>query len=228
MFSGINCAEVAGRHYGPYPHSTSKPVLEQHSVFARLKAAGVPLDQLAFANAYPQRFFVHAWKRKRWTVTTYACRTAGVRLRTAEDLRAGDAVPAGITGEIWREKLDPTMPVVTEERAAQRLARIAEAHTFTLFEYYYTDKVGHAQDSEQARAVLESLDRFVLALQHALDPAHTLLLVSSDHGNIEDLGTKSHTRHPVPLVARGRGAEAFAPCESLLDVTPTLVRLLAP
>src|SRR5690606_27908796 len=28
LLSGVNCAARAGRHFGPFPHSTSKPVLE--------------------------------------------------------------------------------------------------------------------------------------------------------------------------------------------------------
>src|SRR5690606_39840738 len=111
--------------------------------------------------------------------------------------------------------------------AARRLARLAADHTFTLFEYYLTDEAGHAQDAGQAAATLEQLDRFFDALLDALDPASTLLLVTSDHGNLEDLGTRSHTRNRAPLAARGAGAEAFGGAESLADVTACPGPLLA-
>lgn len=224
LFSGVNCAARAGRHFGPFPHSTSKPVLERQSVFARLVAAGYAPHRLAFANAYPPRFFAHAEARRRWTVTTFCCRAASVRLRTTADLAAGHALAADLTGALWP---DPGRESVAEEEAAARLARLAAAHCFTLFEYYLTDKAGHDQDAARADALLRSLDRFFGALLDGLDP-YTLFLLSSDHGNLEDLSVKTHTRNPVPLVALGPGAGAFAEAESLTAVTPALVALLAP
>jgi bisphosphoglycerate-independent phosphoglycerate mutase (AlkP superfamily) len=65
-------------------------------------------------------------------------------------------------------------------------------------------------------------------LLDALDPARTLLVVCSDHGNLEDLSVKTHTRNAVPLVANGAGAGMLAGARSIQDVTPGLVRLLAP
>ncbi len=227
LFSGINCAEAAGKHYGPYPHSTSKPILKEHSIFAQLKNAGSAVDDLAFANAYPQRFFVHAWERKRWTVTTFMCREAGIELNGSDDLRNGYAISAGITNEVWRNRLDPSMPPLSEEEAATRFYSIGQRHVFTLFEYYQTDKIGHLQDFSKAEATLRSVDLYVDALLDALDPAKDLLLLSSDHGNLEDLSIKTHTRNTVPLVAYGAGASAFRNAESLLDVTPILVTLMA-
>jgi hypothetical protein len=226
LFSGVNCAALAGRHFGPYPHSTSKPVLERRSVFARLIAAEQPPERLAFANAYPAPFFAHAEARRRWTVTTFCCRAAGVRLRTGEDLRAGRALAADLTGARWPAHLDAAVPAIPEAEAARRLARLTDAHALTLFEYYLTDKAGHAQDPEAAAAALLSLDRLFGALLDGLEP-HTLLVVSSDHGNLEDLSVKTHTRNPVPLVALGPGAEAFAEASDLTDVTPPLAALLA-
>jgi hypothetical protein len=223
LFSGVNCAALAGRHFGPYPHSTSKPVLEARSTFARLVAAGHAPERLAFANAYPPRFFAHAEARARWTVTTFSCRAAGVRLRTTADLAVGRAVAADLTGARWP---DPGLAPVPEAETAARLARLAAAHRFTLFEYYLTDKAGHDQDAAAAAAVLGALDRFFDALLDRLDPG-TLLLVASDHGNLEDLSVRTHTRHPVPLVALGPGAGALAAARDLTDVTPALAHLLA-
>ncbi len=59
---------------------------------------------------------------------------------------------------------------------------------------------------------------------HAL--GDRLLVVTSDHGNLEDLSTKSHTRNPVPLLAVGPGADAFAGAASLTDVTPAVVEVV--
>ena len=227
LFSGENAALAHGAHFGPYPPSAVRPLLDAQSVFARLVRAGVSADRLAFANAYPDRFFSAAEARGRWTTTTYMARAAGVRLRTADDLVRGDALAADLTGDGWRRLIDPEGPVVPEAEAAARLHALARRHRLTLFEYYLTDKAGHSRDAARAADVLLALDRFFEALLGRLDPALDLLVVSSDHGNLEDLGTKSHTRNPVPLVALGRGADHFAGAASLLDVTPTLVAAMA-
>lgn len=221
LFTGVNCAERAGRHFGPYPHSTSKPVIAELNLFLCLEKTG---RMGAFANAYPDRFFQYAERRGRWTVTTLCCVEAGVRLRREADVRAGNALTAELTGATWNERLGLDIPVISEAEAGRRLARLSRDADLTLFEYFLTDKAGHSRDPERAAAVLRSLDAFLGGLLDGLDDA-TLFVLTSDHGNIEDLSTKSHTRNAVPLVALGPGAEAFSAARSLLDVTPTLVRV---
>ena len=223
LFGGFNAPALAGRHFGPYPPSSVRPTLAERSVFARLVRAGHAPGRLAFANAYPDRFFRYVEARGRWTGTTFIAHEAGVRLRRHADLAAGEALAADLTAQGWPERLGPAVPTTTEAEAGRRLARLARAHAFTLFEFFLTDKAGHAQDPARAAAVLGALDRFLAALLDALDPARDLVVVSSDHGNLEDLSVKTHTRHPVPLVAWGAGAGAFARAETLADVAPALV-----
>ncbi len=223
LFTGVNCAARAGRHFGPYPHSTSKPVIAEQNLFVQLHANG---RRGAFANAYPDRFFQFAEQRNRWTVTTLCCVEAGITLRREADVRAGNALTADLTGAAWPAHLGLDIPVITEDEAGRRLARLSRDADLTLFEYYLTDKAGHSRDAARAATVLHALDAFFAGLLDTLSE-DGLLVVTSDHGNIEDLATKSHTRHPVPLVALGQGAEALADVASLADVTPALVALLA-
>ena len=76
---------------------------------------------------------------------------------------------------------------------------------------------------------LSKLDDFMKALLEELGPElgeDTLLLLTSDHGNLEDLSVKTHTRNPVPFVARGPAASDFTDVRSILDVTPAILRSL--
>ncbi len=221
LFSGENAAAAHGAHFGPYPPTAVRPILAAHSIYQRLLDQDVPADALTFANAYPDRFFAAAEARGRWTVTTFMANAAGVRLRTARDLAAGDALTADLTDVGWQRLVEPDLPVITEADAAERLLEMARRHRFTLFEYFLTDKAGHSRDADRAADILTSLDRFFAALLGRL--GDVLLVVSSDHGNLEDLGTKSHTTNPVPLVALGPDAGRFAGAASLLDVTPALI-----
>lgn len=223
LFTGINCAKHAGRHFGPFPHSTSRPIIAQQNVFTRLvEEADNPLEQLTFANAYPERFFSYVRKTDRWTVTTLCCLRAGVRLHSESDLRNGKAIAANITGEDWPGK---PVPSVDEATAGRRLLEIASARRFTLFEYYLTDKAGHGRPGAPPEEVLRSLDAFLGALIDGR-PDDVTIILTSDHGNLEDISTRSHTRNAVPFIAIGPDAGRFVNVSSILDVTPAIVRAL--
>lgn len=222
LFTGINCAQLAGRHYGPYPHSASRSAIRESNVFAQVRTLG---GTVAFANAYPPVFFELAQRTDRWTVTTRCCLDAGVRIRRTSEISEGAAVSADITGAGLTRR-DPDVEVQSEDASARSLAAIASAHTFTVFEYFLTDKAGHSQDMAYAKTVLGSLDRFLLSLASILDFEQTTLIVTSDHGNLEDLSTRSHTMNPVPFAARGWAAQAFERAEDLTDVTPAIVNAI--
>ncbi len=226
LFTGVNCAAVAGRHYGPFPHSKTKPVLAAENIFTKILALGLPYEEPAvFANAYPPRFFAYVKKRDRWTVTTRCCLDAGLRIRGHEDLLASRALAADLTGAGWPDRHLGLTPI-TEAEAGRRLHALSRTHAFTLFEYYLTDKAGHSRSFDRADTALRALDAFFAGVLDGLDPAKDLLLITSDHGNIEDLSTKGHTRNPVPLVAYGRGAGFFAAVDDLTGVTPAILEMM--
>jgi 2,3-bisphosphoglycerate-independent phosphoglycerate mutase len=61
-----------------------------------------------------------------------------------------------------------------------------------------------------------------------LDKKQDTLILTSDHGNLEEFHTRGHSRNPVPLLAWGRHGEFLrAKIKSLSDVTPALLRLFA-
>jgi len=222
LFTGVNCARIAGRHYGPYPHSATRAVIRERNVFVQIQDGG---GSAAFANAYPPGFFERAQTQDRWTVTTRCCIDAGVRIRSTSEMPGGTAIPADLTGGLLRRR-DPTVSASDESHSARVLSRIAREHDFVLFEYFLTDKAGHRQNHGLAAEVLESVDRFLAALDRVLDYEQQTLLVTSDHGNLEDLSTKSHTTNRVPFLARGWSAPYFAEVSDLTGVTPGIVRAL--
>jgi 2,3-bisphosphoglycerate-independent phosphoglycerate mutase len=138
------------------------------------------------------------------TVTTLSCVYAGVPLLRASDLAKGRGISADITGEGWHALGYPEMPTVSPAGAGRRLAALVAHYDFVLFEYWRTDHAGHARDMKEAVEVLETFDAFLGGLLDAIDPSSTLLLITSDHGNIEDITVKTHTRHPVPIIVYGR------------------------
>jgi 2,3-bisphosphoglycerate-independent phosphoglycerate mutase len=217
LYTGENAAKLIGKHFGPYLYSTLKPVVARRNLFRRLQDAGLPQRDMALANAFPRRFFEYLrGNPTRMVAGMYAALTAAVSLRGITDLRNGQAVSTDITAARWKDIGHPDAPVLTPREAGRQLARIAGAHRFTLFEYFLTDKAGHERSMSHAVSILSEVDHFLHGVHDAADHGSLLVLVTSDHGNIEDLSTKSHTRNPVPLLAFGADAEYF--CSPLTDI----------
>jgi 2,3-bisphosphoglycerate-independent phosphoglycerate mutase len=75
--------------------------------------------------------------------------------------------------------------------------------------------------------VLRELASFVREVLARTDLARTTVILTSDHGNVEDLSTRNHTLNPSP---RSRGGRAASTCarrvRSLADITPAILELL--
>jgi bisphosphoglycerate-independent phosphoglycerate mutase (AlkP superfamily) len=109
--------------------------------------------------------------------------------------------------------------------AGQNLALIASAHDLSLFAHYATDYAGHSGDAAAARLALERCDAFFGGVVEHMPP-DMLLVVASDHGNIEDVRV-GHTRNPSIGLLVGGGHAAFARrVHTLTDVAPAILELL--
>ena len=214
LFTGRNAAKEIGKHFGPFPHSGIKPFLKKESVFHGVKALG--LDPY-FLNAYPPIFFKHAQKRNRWSCTTLMTKSAGLKLNSTEEVLQETALTAEIIQNAWREKLGIDLPKITPTDAAKRALNMLQEKDLLLYEYYLTDKAGHTQKEEDAERVLRPLDEF---LQYIIahKSGNDTLVITSDHGNLEDLSTKTHTRNKVPLFVIGKNTNLFKGVESLTHV----------
>ncbi|MBU0755866.1 MAG: metalloenzyme, partial [Planctomycetes bacterium] len=74
---------------------------------------------------------------------------------------------------------------------------------------------------------IRRLDAFLESFLAQVDLNRTLVLLTSDHGNIEDLSVRGHTRNPALTVLWGKNAPAVAErMDSILDVTGLLLRIL--
>jgi len=222
ILTGVNAPSLLGYHKQGFPNEALREIISEHSIFLQLKRAHVAPN--TFANAYTPMFFE---TRPRWvSATTVAVEAAGMNFRNLDDLQAGRAVFQDYTNEMLIERGFPARRRTPEE-AAEILATIAFEHRFTLYEYFITDKTGHAQDMAAARLVLSNLARFVRRLLSGLDLNRTTVLLTSDHGNIEDLSLRNHTLNLVPTLIWGRHREEMAArVRNLADITPVIVEAL--
>src|SRR2546421_2057164 len=222
ILTGINAPAAIGYHKQGFPNRALVDIIREHSIFLQLKRAGV--DEITFANTYTERFFE---SRPRWiSATTAAVEAAGLRFNRVSDLRAGRAVYQDFTNAMLIERGEPA-DLRTPEEAGEVLANIVAAHKFTLYEYFITDKIGHAQDYEAAGRVIRALALFIRSLLDKLDLKSTTIILTSDHGNIEDLSLRNHTLNPVPTIIWGAHREDLAArIHSLADITLVIVDVL--
>jgi bisphosphoglycerate-independent phosphoglycerate mutase (AlkP superfamily) len=145
--------------------------------------------------------------------------------RHEDALARGEAVASEIVNDGWRRHLGHTsLPEITAAAAGANLARISRGAHLTLFAHYATDAAGHARDMAGAVGALARVDAFLGGVIAELSD-DTLLLVASDHGNIEDVRA-GHTRNPALGLAWGPGAEAAPELADLREVTPFILRVL--
>ena len=201
LVTGINIPAELGYHYGPKPNPEVAAFLKDGTLFSRFAKAG---KKTALLNAYPPRYFDGIDSGKRlYSSIPLAVTKAGVELFKHEDLFAGRALSADFTGAGWRNMLGfPTAPIMEAHQAGRTLVSLAMDYDFSLFEYWASDYAGHKQQMETAVELMETFDGVLGGLVEEMND-ELLILITSDHGNMEDLSTRKHTAADVPLVVIG-------------------------
>ena len=221
ILTGVNAPAEMGRHVSGFPGPTLRRILLEHSLLKRVRESGL---SATFLNAFRPEYFELPHARRRLSATSLATLASGSRFRSWEDLLEGRAVTHDLTHWRVRER-GYDLPPRTPEEAGEIIAREAMESDFSLFEYFETDRAGHAQDRDRAMRCLSDLD---LAIQTALsrvDLDTMTFLVASDHGNLEDARVKTHTANPAFFAAWGEDDGARAPSR-LTDLAPLILRAL--
>lgn len=223
LYTGRNAPAFLGRHLTGFANGSLRILIEESGLFKQAIALG---KTATHANLYSPAYFEAIEQRRlRYSVGTLLNLTANLPFRMQADYERGEAIYWDITGELAHHR-DISTPPITPEAAGEVLVRLGSQYHVTLFECYLTDYAGHAQDHAQAKQVLQRVDQFLESVICSL-PRDTTLIVSSDHGNIEDLSTKLHTLNPVPLMVVGPHAPAFQAVNDITEITPMILRLLA-
>ena len=226
LVTGLNVPQMIGGHYGPRPNKQIRAILEGTTLFSQALAGGA---SVAFANAYPQGYFDAVQRGKRLHgAIPHAVQAAGIRLRTADDLRARQALSVDLTNAGWRNGLGyANIPLWTAQEAGGLLGDLAVGHDLTFFDNWATDMVGHHNDMAEALHLLADLDQFLAGLLATVDLDETLIIITSDHGNLEDTSVRGHTLNPVATVVIGAGQQTVAEqISSLTDITPALLAII--
>ncbi len=224
ILTGLNTAMMMGRHIQAFPGPQLSGIITDNNIMKRLVEKGLTATS---ANMYlPNYFDLVAKRKRRHSAITLAALSTGMSLRTIPEMNNGQAVFQDITNEMLPSLGVEHVPVLRPSQAAENLVNISRKYSFTIFEYFQTDRAGHKQDWQYAQKILATLDSFIGSVYNRL-PDDTLLLITSDHGNFEDMTIKTHTLNKVPLIALGYKAQKTVDnISDLTGIVPALIDVL--
>lgn len=226
IFTGVNASAVLNRHLSGQPTITLKKLIHKVNMFGELKKMGLSVTT---ANVYRDEYLNNMLdvrdRRNRPSVTSVMGMAEKMTFRTVKDFVANNGVYHDITGERLKEsgyKVD----LITPEQAAQNLYNLSREYDFTLYEHFITDIAGHKFEMDKAIEVVENLDRFLGRLIDKINFDEDILMITSDHGNLEDLSVRTHTMHRVPVIIKGKKADKSEQrVDSLVDIMPFVLEL---
>ncbi len=224
LLTGVNSAQQVGRHLPGFPTTSLKKILAEESIFLKLQNCGLTAT---FANAFSPEYFERS--PRKISATTWAVKASDFPFRMiTPHVWQRQAISHDLSNE-FLEKLGFEVPIRTPAEAADILTSILQDVDFCLFEYFLTDMIGHAQDMTAAGKEISRLDAFLGRLLTVLDlEAHTII-VTSDHGNFEDLSVATHTTNTVPTMVWGKMKDRILPGAARIEtITPTILRCLTP
>jgi len=229
LLSGAPAPALLGHHMGPWVPVRLRPLLARENLLSRIREDG---GRAQFANAYPEGW-PGTLPTRRQAAPPLAAQAAGVLSLHEDALVRGEAVAAEIVNDGWqRHRPQYAFPQVNARTAGATLARMSSLADFTLFAHFTTDTVGHRGTMADAVQALARIDRFLAGILETPTERPVVVVVGSDHGNLEVVGA-GHTLNPAlgmaltPAHAAGlppvqRWLEAFAEARSLTHIAPRM------
>lgn len=237
LLTGKNISAILGFHDGPKPNPEIMNILKAGTLFSWVNQNH---GKATLLNAYPPRYFKSIETGYRLPgVIALSAKYAEMKLKTMDDLLKGAAISTDFTAKGWHDLLGlQDTPLLTPSQAGERIWELSSGHELAFFEYWLTDITGHRQDMQAACDLLATFDTVLGSLIQSWDDVSRLILITSDHGNLEDLSTRRHTRNDVPLLLIGsyelrerfinvlQKAIGTKGRLSLTNVSPTIISLV--
>lgn len=226
ILTGRNVSLEIGEHYGPKPNPPIRAILRETNIFKTLL---MHQKTAALINPYPPQFFAGLASGKRLPSSIQdAVLSAGLPILTKEDYDQGNAIAPDFTGEGWVGYLGYTdSPTYSPEEAGQLMANLARQYTFSMFSTWITDEIGHRGPFADGVAFMERFDQVMSSLLASWNDDEGLIIITSDHGNMEVQGDRRHSENLVPTVVIGNARQEFAQdFSSLVHITPSILRVL--
>ena len=223
LFTGVNAPALVGEHLTAYPNARLREIIAERSILKRAVEDG---HRGTFANAYSAGYWhMVERRRRRHSASTLTNMAAKLPFRDFDDLARGRAVYWDITHSTTAFRHGTRLPFRHPREAGQILAKLGSEHDLVLFESFLTDMIGHRRLPHTPRWAVYVLDAFLEGIVTALGP-ETSLVISSDHGNFEDVTSRMHTENLVPLIVIGPAAGRFSGASRITDIAPAILETL--
>ncbi len=224
ILTGKNIPQLIGEHYGPKPNAPIRDLLNEDNFFKQVVQKG---KTAALLEAYPPPWHQGINSGKNLPSSyQWAAHSAGVPYMDEHDLRTGRALSGDWTGEGWHSQLGYTdTPLLTPYEAGKRLVEISRQYDFAMMSHWLTDVVGHRGTLAEGVRLLEIFDGVMQGVLDTWDDDEGLTLITSDHGNMEEIGSRKHTENDVPTVIIGAEKTQFA--QGLVDLAGLVPRMTA-
>lgn len=244
LYTGKPVPILLNRHQGTTPTKFMRKIILEHNLISLLKNNRI---KATFINAYPvfARYFnsghvniredgqlVFSSKfpelfKKRISVTSCMMISSRIKPFDEHDILAGKSIYQDYSNrELCRRGL--SLPEFTPEKAAEIIFRQSRSYDFMLYEYFQTDIYAHRKSISECTELIEKLNRLIKRLVALLNPRTDTLLITSDHGNLEDCSIRTHTLNPVPLIVWGKYSRRLHnSISTIADVTPAIARFFS-
>ncbi len=227
LFTGYNGPALLKRHVNGYPTFTLRPYLKDKSILKVFQENGRKATLInAYSGWYFEKLKNSPRKERLMSASTMIQYGTGLPFFTLEDLKNNKSIYMDITHWFLRKR-GYDIEIKDPVERGRTLVKIARDYDLILYEYFLTDKAGHSGQWEMAKKNITILDKFLQGVWEEMDTEKELVIISSDHGNMEDLSVTTHTPHPVPVILHGKGESFLADgLEYLYDIPRKVYQLL--
>lgn len=239
LFTGKNIPSILNEHRGSYPNQLMRKIILKKNLFSILKENKI---KAKFINVYPvyaklfttkhirinedgkflfSNEFPTIFKRRISTTTCMMLANNAIPFKE-KDISNENSIYQDFSNKLLIEK-GLKLQEFSPEKAAEIIFKLSRKYDFILYEYFQTDIFGHNRSFKDCLELIKKLDRLIGKLISLLNNNQDTLLITSDHGNIEDCSTKSHTTNPVPIIIWGNKSDKLRErIRNIADVTPAI------
>lgn len=204
LMTGINGQKVLGHHHTAFPNEPLISLIKDRNILSALKKQGL---NPTCANMYSKEYFEKRSNRRKnmFPVSALSIKHSNIPFKFLDDYNRGEAVFADITNDIIKSRGYP-IEIISPEKAAENMLNICKKHDFVFFEYFITDTYGHKRMKDKLSNEVIKINKF---LKHLWRDGNNEIdiIITSDHGNCEDISTGNHTLNPVPFFYLSKNME---------------------
>ncbi len=208
LFTGYNSLDIVKRHITGLPTYSLRPYIKHASIVKKFIDADLKATVI---NAYSDPYLARIRERRGerlMSATSLMQQYSNLPFFTMKDYYDDKALYMDITNWFLRQQ-GHNLPLITPQATGRKLVQLAKNYDLIIYEYFFTDRVGHKASMAGAKRIIRHIDGLLEGIWEEMDTTKQSFVLSSDHGNLEDLSHTHHTNYFVPTIIHGLHKDAF-------------------